>query len=164
MITGIQHFNISVSNLDEAVNFFCDFLGLEVLVPAVETDAVGLSRSTGIPDARIRVCVLKTPDNDELEITQYLQPKGRKVELKICNIGISTLAFEVDDIRQTYSDLSSRGVDFYHSPLTVESGPFKGRVACYLKGPDGKPSGFSNYPVSRSALQVKVSACAVNYQ
>jgi catechol 2,3-dioxygenase-like lactoylglutathione lyase family enzyme len=39
MIKSIQHVNISVSNLDAAIYFFCDLLGLEMLVPVEETAA-----------------------------------------------------------------------------------------------------------------------------
>jgi catechol 2,3-dioxygenase-like lactoylglutathione lyase family enzyme len=102
--------------------------------------------TTQIPDARIRICILKTPDNGELELTQYIQPEGKRIDLRVCNLGVFHLAFEVDDIMEMYRKLSAQGVEFYHEPLTNESGPFKGRIGCYLRGPDGVTLELLQFP------------------
>ena len=137
MIKGVQHVNVTISNLDEAIHFFCDILGFEMIMPVNESSSEGLRNITQLPDAHIKFCLVKAPDNTEIEITQYVEPKGERIDLKVCNIGVGHIAFEVDDIMKTYQELSAKGVVFTHPPVIILGGLFKGKGACYMKGPDG---------------------------
>ena len=50
MIKGVQHVNVTISNLDEAIHFFCDILGFEMIMPVNETSSEGLRNITQLPD------------------------------------------------------------------------------------------------------------------
>ena len=136
MITGIQHFSFTVSNLDESVHFFCDLLGLEA-GPVREVKGERVEQILGIPGVWLRICNVVTPDNGNIELMEYVAPKGARIDLKTCNVGVAHLAFVVDDIQKTYDDLTAQGVKFNHAPLWAGAGALKGWGICYLKAPDG---------------------------
>lgn len=136
MITGIQHFGFTVSNIEDTVHFFRDLLGLEA-TPIREAKGERIERMVGMSGLLMKACNITTPDNGEFEFIEYVAPKGEKIDLKTCNVGVAHVAFLVDDIQKMYDDLTARGVEFVSPPLLVEAGGHKGWRACYLRGPDG---------------------------
>ena len=69
---------------------------------------------------------MSTPDNNVIELIEYVVPKGKTIDLSTCNTGVAHLGFVVDDIQQAYKELTRRGVNFTHTA-----------VLGYIKGPDG---------------------------
>lgn len=137
MVKYVQHFGLTVSNMDEALHFFCDLLGLEA-TEVRETSGERLETILGIPDVSLRLCVLKLPDGNNLEIIEYLNPKGTKLDLKTCNPGVPHISFVVDDIQKMYDDLSARGVKVVNPPYWGgQSVAGHGWGVCFLRGPDG---------------------------
>jgi len=142
MIKSFDHFSFTVSNLEEAVNFFSNLLGLQVFVPSdIKDEGLFLSpkgkhleellQMTGVS---IRECFLKTPDSVTLELIEYINPKGKNIDLKTCNFGVAHVSFIVDDLDKMYKDLIAKGVEFNNRP---QENPLIGRSVCYIKGPDG---------------------------
>jgi len=137
MINRVQHFGLTVSNLDEALHFFGDLLGLEA-TPVRETSGERPEIILGIPGVSLRLSVVKLPDGNNLEIIQYLAPKGQKLDLKTCNPGVPHISFVVDDIQKMYDELSAKGVTFANPPYWKgESVAGAGWGVCFLRGPDG---------------------------
>jgi len=133
----VHHFGLTVSNLDEALHFFCDLLGLEA-TEMRETSGERPETILGISGVSLRLCVLKLPDGNNLEVIEYLNPRGTKLDLRTCNPGVPHIAFVVEDIQKMYDDLSARGVKFVNPPYwggTSVAGP--GWGVCFLRGPDG---------------------------
>ena len=95
-----------------------------------------VEKVVGMSGARNLVCVLKTPDNVNIELHQYLTPKGAEIDLRTCNVGVAHFAFTVGDLDKLYRDLAAKGVEFLSAPVSLESGPLKGGKACYMRGPD----------------------------
>ena len=145
MIRGIQHFSFTVSNLEDTIHFFHDLLGLEV-TPIRELKGEHIEKLIQIPGAWLRIINVTTPFNGNIELIEYLAPKGSKIDLRTCNAGVAHIAFTVDDIDKMYDELTAKGVKFNHPPLRVESGPRKGMGVCYLKGPDGITLEFMEMP------------------
>lgn len=137
MIAGVWHFGLTVTNMGEAVRFFCEDLGLKLVFPITERSGSAVEGVVGIPGARFLVCFLRTPDGVNIELHQYLEPKGRRISLRKCNPGVAHLAFRVPDIDEIYARLVTKGIEFTSPPILMEGGPLKGGKACYLKGPDG---------------------------
>jgi len=139
MIQGIQHFGITVSNLDEVLHFFCDILGMEkVLVKEAKGERGEVLM--GMPGISLRITVLRAKDQKDLEFIEYLSPKGEKLDLRTCNVGVPHLAFVVDDINRTYRELSALGYEF-NSPPYWEGASVAGQEwgVCFVKGPDNIP-------------------------
>jgi len=154
MITGIQHLSFTVSNLEEAIHFFHDLLGLEAtLIREVKGERI--EQILQMPGVSLRISNVTTPGNGNIELIEYVAPTGKKIDLKTCNVGVAHLALEVDDIQKTYDDLTAKGVKFNHSPLWAGAGALKGWGICYLKGPDGitlemmeAPKGVNLHPAT----------------
>jgi lactoylglutathione lyase len=136
VIKSTEHFSFTVSNLNDSLHFFCDLLGLKN-TPVVELEDEDLQKIVGISGARLRLSLVQVPDNKNIELIEYVKPKGKKLDLKVCNAGVAHLAFVVDDIQKMYDDLSKKGIKFHHRPVWVPGNDGKGKWAvCYLKGPD----------------------------
>lgn len=136
MIKSTEHFSFTVSNLNDSLHFFCDLLGLKA-TPVVEIDDEDLQKIVGIPGARLRLSLVQVPGDKNIELIEYVKPKGKRLDLKVCNAGVAHLAFVVDDIQKMYDDLSKKGVKFNNPPVLVPGNDGKGRWAvCYFKGPD----------------------------
>jgi lactoylglutathione lyase len=136
VIKSTEHFSFTVSNLNDSLHFFCDLLGLKA-TPVMEVDDEDVRKIVGIPGARLYLSLVQVPDNKNIELIEYVKPKGKKLDLKVNNAGVAHLAFVVDDMQKMYDDLSKKGVKFNHPPVLVPGNDGKGRWAvCYLKGPD----------------------------
>jgi glyoxylase I family protein len=119
MIKSTEHFSFTVSNLDEALYFFCDLLGLTA-TPAVVVDNEGVQKIIGMPGAQLRISLVRLPGGANIELIEYVKPRGEIISLRTCNTGVAHVAFLVDDIQKMYGNDG------------------KGHWAvCYLRGPDG---------------------------
>ncbi|MBN2186379.1 MAG: hypothetical protein JW732_02890 [Dehalococcoidia bacterium] len=74
-----------------------------------------------MPGASLRISNVITPGNGNIEFIEYAAPKGDKTDLKICNVGVSRMAFEVDGIHKIYDALTLKEVKFNHPPLWLEA-------------------------------------------
>lgn len=137
MITGTDHFSFTVSNLEEAIHFFCDTLGLKAN-PVVERQGSFPEKLVGVPAAGYKLCNVLMPDNVVLELMEYTYPKGTTIDLNTWNTGVAHVAFKVDDIQKTYEELTRKGIKFrdepFIRPLSDPKNP-QG-VLGYIKGPD----------------------------
>lgn len=120
------HTMIRVSNLEKAMNFFCNHLGL------VET-----SRQEN-EGGRFTLVFLAGPLNSEkaketssplIELTYNWPNENGEVEEYSGGRNFGHLAFRVDDIYKTCQDLMDAGV-------TINRPPRKGHMA-FVKSPDG---------------------------
>ena len=90
-----------------------------------------------MPGACLRIFIVQTPDNRKIELIEYVQPKGKRIDLKICTTGGGHIAFLVGDIQKMHDDLSKKGGKFNHPPVWVAGNDGKGKWGvCYLKGPN----------------------------
>lgn len=136
MIKSVEHFSFTVSNLNDSLHFFCDLLGLRA-TPVMEVNNEDVQKIIGIPGAQLRISLVQTPDKHNIELIEYVKPRGTKLDLKTYNTGVSHLAFLVDDVQAMYNDLSKKGVEFRNPPTWTIGNDGKGRWGvCYLKGPD----------------------------
>jgi len=126
-----------VSNLDESLHFFCDLLGLEA-TPAHVVENEGVRKIIGMPDARLRISLVRLPDGKNIELIEYLKPRGVAIDLATCNTGVAHIAFNVSGIDKMYEDLLAKGVEFVSAPVWAPGNDGQGKWAvCYLRGPDG---------------------------
>lgn len=95
---GIAHLGIAVRNIDAALSFWRDALGLEH------------ESTKELPERGLRVAFLRAgetlvellePLHERSEISTFLDKRGE---------GIHHVCFEVDDIRAKIADVQSKGV------------------------------------------------------
>ncbi|MCD6278426.1 MAG: methylmalonyl-CoA epimerase [Desulfurococcales archaeon] len=110
----LDHLGIAVKNLDEAVRFYKDVLGLEL----IEREEV--------PEERVRIAIFKVGDvfiellegtSEDSAISRFVSKRGE---------GIHHLAIRVDDVEEVSKRLRERGVPLvYDVPKLVAGGKRK---------------------------------------
>lgn len=141
MLGAMAHTGITVRDMERALCFYRDLLGLKVLgditFSGAETDAL-----TQVQGACLRAVYLRSeedPKGPPLELLQFIEPQGDTGTpyARLTNPGITEVAFWVKDIEQTCRALRARGVEFYSAPqLFVLEGYGKVK-AVYFRDPDG---------------------------
>ena len=137
MITTTDHFSFSVSNIETALDFFCNALGLDAS-PIEDVAAENVRKIVGFPDAQLRISMVSIPGGNRIELIQYLSPEGKPVDSATCNPGAAHIALQVDDIEKMYKDLSGKGIKFINPPEWGPGPDGNGSWGVsYFKGPDG---------------------------
>jgi methylmalonyl-CoA epimerase len=98
MKVELDHVGIAVDDLDQALAFYRDALGLEVETPE-DVPSQGV-RAHFIPAGESALELLEATADDS-PITKYLRKRGP---------GLHHIALRVDDIRAALSQLQARGV------------------------------------------------------
>jgi len=141
MLHGVWHFSFTVSDLDRSIDFYTAQIGLELIYTQEQSNEY-TQRLVGYEDAHLRIAQLAVPgqprglSTHDLELVQYVAPKGNRGEAEIRNPGAAHMAFAVDDIKDRYETLSTAGVRFYSPPNAITAGINQGGFACYLEDPD----------------------------
>lgn len=132
------HFSFTVTDLDRSIAFYRDVLGMRLLRRA-DRQGPDISRIVSFEDAHLEIAYLELPGAPgmELELIEYLAPKGEPIDRRTCNPGSAHLCFGTDDVHSSYSSLVSAGVQFRSEPILVQAGASKGGYALYFNDPDG---------------------------
>ena len=138
MAKRVDHFALTVGDLERSLRFYRDLLGLEVKVRRVWNEEY-VREMVGFPDASMDIALLALPgsEDQQLELIEYQQPRARPTRNQINSVGSAHLCFMVDDIQETYDRLRREGIEFVSAPVAVPVGPNKGRRTAYLLDPDG---------------------------
>lgn len=141
MLHGVWHFSFTVSDLERSILFYRDVLGFEMIHRQEGTNEY-TRRLVGYPDAHIKVAQFAVPgeprgiSTHDLELVEYVTPRGRRGDVNICNPGEGHLAFAVDDIHERYGRLVAAGVRFFSPPNEITAGVNVGGYTCYFHDPD----------------------------
>ena len=111
MVTGISLVAIPVDDIDEALHFFCELLGMEK-----RKDLLGADRY------KVERYVEVAPPGSPIALspyTNYDQEPGK------ATIGeYSRIVPRVADVRQAHDQLTAQGVQFETEPFDLEFGTF----------------------------------------
>lgn len=143
MLGSVAHVGITVRDMDRALEFYRDTLGLKV-IGDVTIDGQEASTVTQVPNTTLRAVYLRykdDPSSPPIELLHFIEPaanNGRPYP-GLTNPGITEVAFWVKDIDRTYEDLRAKGVKFYSAPQLFDlGGEGYGKVkAVYFRDPEG---------------------------
>lgn len=136
-VRAMHHTSFTVSDLQRSLAFYRDLLGMEVYAEFERTPGSYVDRVIGIPNAHLKIALLRCPGtSDVLELIEYVQPRGPKVDVATPNTGSAHVCFVVDDAMAAYRALSEKGVRFRGEPVAITSGPHAGGYAIYFLDPD----------------------------
>jgi catechol 2,3-dioxygenase-like lactoylglutathione lyase family enzyme len=141
VLHGVWHFSFTVADLDRSIAFYRDLLEFE-LVHTQEQANDYTRRLVGYPDAHLRVAQFAVPgqprriSSHDLELVQYVSPRGERGSREICNPGAAHMAITVDDIHERYERFVAAGVEFVSLPNAIEAGVNLGGFTCYFRDPD----------------------------
>lgn len=134
MSKAIRHTGIIVTDMEKALDFYRDLLGLKVVLDK-EQEGEFFAKLLALSDVRMRLVMLEADDGNKVELFQFhSHPRKAPGKVETCDIGCSHVAFEVDDVDKLYEDLSRRGLRFNCAPLVSPDG--YARVV-YCHDPDG---------------------------
>lgn len=135
MIEGIEHVALSVTNLDNSIEFYCKNLNCEVIRILDANINPLLGKVVGMPDCAARIAHLKSGAN-MLELFEYTKPRGEKIPdgHKQADNGFIHAGFRSSDVRNDYIKMKKAGVNFISEPVEFR----KDVWICYFYGPDNE--------------------------
>ena len=133
-IRHFDHVGITVADLDSVTSFFVG-LGFETEGRTV-LEGEFLDTVIGIPNSRTEMVLLRPPDGGTaLELAAFVRPKHEpgSPEAMANELGLRSVAFEVDDLQQLLDRLAADGYR-----LVGGVGQYEGvwRMAS-VRGPEG---------------------------
>lgn len=136
-VEGLDHVAISSGDLDRSLHFYRDLLGLRIRDRG-EASNGEIADITGFADTRVRWADLHLPNQQILELLQYLSPAGTAVTTADNDPGATHISLRVDDIDAAYDRLVRGGVPVRSAPVALEeSGDWNGARCFYATDPDG---------------------------
>ncbi len=128
-LRGTDHIGLTVPNLDEAIEFFTEIIGCQVvhrMGPFVDDEGTWFTDELGLhPRSRCRMAMLRCGTGVNLEVFEYESPNQRQVVPKMSDWGGHHLAFYVDDIDEAVKHLTAKGLEI-HGESKPAMGPEAG--------------------------------------
>ena len=115
MIRGIHHTAISTPNLERALAFYRDLLGLQPIAEFAWPKGTEVAdRITGLRDSAARVAMLKA-GNAIVELFEYESPSPQPGDPQrpVADHGYTHLCFDVTDLDAEYERLRAAGMVFH---------------------------------------------------
>ena len=128
MLTGIAHTAICVADVDAAVRWYRDVLGLRVLSPPYQMDGDAIERDMGelVPSpVVVKAAIVGVDDGDRvLEIIEYPSATGPASghASSLVDPGITHIGLVCDDVVATRAELEGKGVTFLTSGIADVAG------------------------------------------
>lgn len=133
MIKNIRHTGIVVVDMEASLNFYRDLFGFKVVKQQNETGGF-IDKILGLSGVKVTTVKMVASRGQMIELLKYDAPPSKNVPRKICEIGISHIAFTVDDLNKQYARLQNEGVQFVSSPRLSPDGIAK---VAFCRAPEG---------------------------
>ena len=137
-VTGFFHAGVTVSDMDTALRFYRDLLGLEVYSDGW-TGGEHTRRIWGMEPGKVRVVFLRVPGSDSVvELFEFTGIERHSASARPCDYGAGHFCLFTDDADKLFGravalGFRSRGGEV----VTIDHGPHAGVKAVYLIDPDG---------------------------
>ena len=129
MIKQMDHVAMSVKDMDKAIAFYRDVIGMEKVFD--REFGAGLAQLIGAEKAKVRVVHMKLGEAF-VELFYYEYPKGRdpRPDHQQSDYGLTHIGFMAEDFQATYQHLRDHGVEFLGDPVELRPGVF----VAYFRG------------------------------
>ena len=154
-ILAADHTGITVSNLENALDFWQNVLGFEFSHRTHQTGELA-GKITGVPGAEISLAVIRAPGH-KIELLEYHAPPDRKqdVDLRPCDVGSTHVALTVDNLDAVLNAIAASGWKAAGKPQTLKTGPNAGKRVVYVRDPDGTTIEFMQPPIAKDEGRIK---------
>ena len=126
MITGVAHAAVCVPDVDAAVKWYADVLGLRVLSPPYRMEGETIERDMGelVPSpVVVKAAILGLGDDDHvLELIEYPNAPAAASGVGITTPGITHIGLVCDDIDATRARLEHHDVEFLTAGIADVAG------------------------------------------
>ena len=134
MAIALRHIGIVVSNLEKAITLYRDYLGCELVGKNLGLSGEYQEKLVGINNVEMDVAILRTQDNNRIELLEYKNYPGKKREPVLSNdIGASHFAITVKNIDHLYESRNNFDVSFISEPLKSPDGFVKVAYAVLME-------------------------------
>lgn len=149
--TNVDHIAYTVPDLDQAVEFFVDVLGADLLYrldSVKDDDSDWMNRQLAVhPRACAQIAMLRLGPVTNVELFQYDAPDQNQKMPRNSDHGGHHLAFYVEDIEAAVEYLRAQpGVTVLGDVQTIEDGPIAGDRWVYFLAPWGMQMEVLNMP------------------
>ncbi len=124
MIKNIRHAGIVVSNLDKALHFYRDILGLKIRREMIESDKY-IDNLSDLKGVKVKTIKMSADDGSLIELLYYESHPREPIDRDICDIGYSHIAFTVENLDYEYKRLKEKGIKFNCTPQISPDGKAK---------------------------------------
>jgi catechol 2,3-dioxygenase-like lactoylglutathione lyase family enzyme len=136
-VSKVDHTGITVSSLEDALHFWVEVLGFEILMRDTFAPGEFITQVTGISGAAVELAMVRGGDHT-IELLQYSVPEGQQTyKPRPCDIGSMHVCLLTDDIDSMLKRVAAAGWNAVGVTQTVDAGPKKGMRVMYVRGPDG---------------------------
>jgi catechol 2,3-dioxygenase-like lactoylglutathione lyase family enzyme len=114
-IVGLAHTAVCVPDVEAAVRWYRDVLGLTVLSPPYLMAGPDIERDMGemIPGVELKAAILGFDRSDHvLEVIEYPRHPGRQLTRELTDPGLSHVGLVCDDLAATRVSLEAAGARF----------------------------------------------------
>jgi catechol 2,3-dioxygenase-like lactoylglutathione lyase family enzyme len=149
-VISIAHTGDCVPDLEEAVNWYRDVIGMKVLSPPYRMSGEAIARDMGelVPGLSLKAAIVGFDRSDHvLELIEYPGIRSADPSRVLTDRGISHVGLVCDDVAATRSDLECKGVRFLTRGLAGIAGlrttwfedPYGTVFILMQKGDAGRP-------------------------
>jgi len=137
-VNGFFHAGVTVSDMDRALRFYRDGLGLDVISDGI-TGGPHAHRIWGMVTGRVRVVFLRVPGSDSVvELFEFQDMERHPASSRPPDYGAGHMCLYAEGLEELHERLvglgyASRGGEV----VTIEKGPHAGAKAVYMIDPDG---------------------------
>jgi lactoylglutathione lyase len=136
-VTGFFHGGITVRDMDRALTFYRDGLGLEIEFDRI-LDAPYLRTVLGLEFDHIRAVYLRIAGGGFVELLEYVGVERLSAASRPCDYGAGHLCLYVDDVTALHARLVSLGFAARSEQIVeITAGPNQGARSAYMTDPDG---------------------------
>ena len=133
MIKDIRHTGIVVKDLKSSVHFYRDLLGLKI-IKKMEESGEYIDNLLFLKQVRVITVKMSSRSGQMVELIEYLSHSAEQETRGISEIGISHIAFTVNNLDVEYERLKNKGVKFNSHPQLSPDGYAK---VLFCKAPEG---------------------------
>jgi catechol 2,3-dioxygenase-like lactoylglutathione lyase family enzyme len=138
--TGVSHIAVCVRDMDKALAFYRDILGMRVTLDQVQDTTQG-----GLPHVyshrrktrrTVHVWYGEGNTSPHLVLTSHPGDRADGCPIKLDQVGISHLSFTVKDVKALAQELASKGVKLA-APMEAFTNPQGNVSSIFVYDPDG---------------------------
>lgn len=135
-VLAFNHFSAAVADMDRALGFWQEALGLELIGRGV-VEYEHLDRIVGLPGTKIEWAELKIAGGGLVELFRYLSPPGTPVTGNVNDPGRTHLCLEVENLDGLMARIHEAGYRTVNpAPVTIPRGDWEGFRSIYAVAPD----------------------------
>ena len=133
MIKDIRHTGIVVTDLETSLHFYRELLGFQV-AKQMEESGDYIDNISSLRNVKVTTVKMTSLSGQMIELLKYHSHPAEQKMCEICEIGISHIAFTVDNLDIEYKRLRGKGIQFNSPPQLSPDGYAK---VTFCRAPEG---------------------------